>query len=103
MTSGSVARTLLLPGSRVGFLLRKIDQGTDRIFRLVGRLTTSHERRHRYRSAHAPLILAAQLWSWLMLYILGYGLLLWPETGHLGAALKESGSSIFTLGFLSTG
>ncbi len=33
MTSGSVARTLLLPGSRVGFLLRKIDQGTDRIFR----------------------------------------------------------------------
>ena len=27
LTSGSVARTLLLPGSRVGFLLKKIDQG----------------------------------------------------------------------------
>ncbi len=103
MTSGSVARTLLLPGSRVGFLLRKIDQGTDRIFRLVGRLTPTHERRSRYRSVHAPLILAAQLWSWLVLYLLGYALLLWPQTRHLGPALKESGSSLFTLGFAATG
>ena len=67
LTSGSVARTLLLPGSRVGFLLKKIDQGTDRIFRLVGRMISTHERRSRYRSVHAPLILAAQLWSWLAL------------------------------------
>jgi hypothetical protein len=103
LTSGSVARTLLLPGSRVGFLLGKIDQGTDRLFRLIGRLTTSHERRHRYRSVHAPLILAAQLWSWLVLYLVGYALLLWPETGQLAAALKESGSSLLTLGFAATG
>src|SRR2546423_2241748 len=103
LTSASVAKTLLLPGSRVGFLLRKIDQGTDRIFRLVGRFTSTHERRSRYRSMHAPMILAAQLWSWLGLYFLGYALLLFPQTGRLSRALKESGSSLLTLGFAATG
>jgi hypothetical protein len=103
LTSASVAKTLLLPGSRVGFLLRKIDQGTDRIFRLVGRFTSTHERRSRYRSMHAPMILAAQLWSWLGLYFLGYALLLLPQTGRLDRALKESGSSLLTLGFAATG
>jgi hypothetical protein len=103
VTSGSVARTLLLPGSRVGVLLRKIDQGTDRIFRLVGHFVSTHERRSRYRSMHAPMILAAQLWSWLGLYFLGYALLLWPQTGRLSRALKESGSSLLTLGFAATG
>lgn len=101
--SASVARTLLLPGSRVGFILRKIDQGTDRVFRVIGRLTSSAERRHRYRTVHAPMILATQLWSWLALYVAGFALLLWPQTHDLSLALKESGSSIFTLGFLSTG
>jgi hypothetical protein len=103
MTSGSVGRTLLLPGSRVGFLLRKIDQATDRIFRMTGRMISTHERRSHYRAVHAPLILAAQLTSWLALFLLGFALLLWPQTGNLGAALKESGSSLFTLGFAATG
>jgi hypothetical protein len=103
LTSVSVAKTLLLPGSRVGFLLHKIDQGTDRIFRLVGRFTSTHERRSRFRSMHAPMILAAQLWSWLGLYFLGYALLLLPQTGQLSRALKESGSSLLTLGFAATG
>src|SRR5262249_6651976 len=35
-------------------------------------------------------------------YLLAYGLMLWPATGGLGAALRESGSSLFTLGFAST-
>src|SRR3981189_3023356 len=99
LTTVSVAKTLPLPGSRVGVRLKKIAQGTDRIFRLVGRFTSTHERRSRYRSVHAPMILAAQLWSWLLLYLLGYALLLWPLAGQLARALKESGSSLLTLGF----
>lgn len=102
MTSVSVARTLLLPGSRVGFLLRGIDQLTDRMFRLAGRFGATPERRHRMRSIHAPLILALQLWSWLALYLAGFALMLWPVVGSPGAALRESGSSLFTLGFAAT-
>ena len=103
LTSGSVARTLLLPGSHVGFLLKEIDQSTDKIFRAASRLLDTHEARHRLRTVHAPLILAVQLWSWLVLYLVGFALLLWPETHSLGRALKEAGSSLLTLGFAVTG
>jgi hypothetical protein len=102
LTSGSVARALLLPGSHVGFLLYKIDQTTDRLFRLATRRMESHASRSRIRSVHAPVILAAQLWSWLALYLVGYALMLWPITHRLGSALRESGSSLLTLGFAAS-
>lgn len=102
LATRSVARTLLLPGSRVGFLLRGIDQGTDRIFRVVGRLGFDHQRRHEIRAMHAPIILAVQLGSWLALYLLGFSLLLWPITHTLREAFRESGSSLLTLGFAAT-
>jgi hypothetical protein len=50
----------------------------------------------------APLILAVLLVCWLAAYLVGFGLLLWPETRNLAAALRESGSSLLTLGFAST-
>jgi hypothetical protein len=101
-TTRSVARTLLLPGSRVGALLRLIDQGTDRLFRVMAHLRMEVDRRHRIRSIHAPLILAIQLWSWLALYLLGFALLLWPVAGSFGTGLREAGSSLLTLGFAAT-
>jgi hypothetical protein len=102
MTSASVVRTLLLPGSRVGFLLARIDEGTDRLFRLVTRHIGSLEGRSRARSLQAPLILVVQLWSWLALYLVGFALMLWPITHGLVSALRESGSSLVTLGFVAS-
>ena len=78
LTSRSVARTLLMPGSRVGLLLKWTDEATDRVFRLTARFVDGHERRARFRAVHAPLILAIQLWTWLALYGLAFALLLWP-------------------------
>ena len=102
LTSLSVTRTLLLPGSRAGFLLRGIDQATDRVFRLAGRMGAGYVRRHHLRAFHAPLILAVQLWSWLTLYLVGFSIMLWPVAGSLGGALREAGSSLLTLGFAAT-
>ena len=47
-------------------------------------------------------MLAGLLISWLVAYLIGFGLVLWPVVGDLAAALRESGSSLFTLGFAST-
>lgn len=102
LTSRSVARTLLLPGSRVGLLLKFTDDATDRVFRLIARFVDGHERRSRFRSVHAPLILAIQLWTWLALFGLAFALLLWPVLHHFSAALRESGSSLLTMGFAAT-
>ena len=102
LTSASVVRALLLPGSRLGLLLGGIDRVTDRLFRLGTRWIGTHEARSRVRALHAPLILALQLWSWLVLYLVGFALLLWPITHGMGSALRESGSSLVTLGFAAT-
>jgi len=103
LTSRSVARTLLMPGSRVGLLLKWTDEATDRVFRLTARFVDGHERRARFRAVHAPLILAIQLWTWLALYGLAFALLLWPVLHHFSAALRESGSSLLTMGFAAPG
>lgn len=102
LTSRSVARTLLLPGSRVGLLLKWTDEATDRVFRLIDRFVDGHERRSRFRSVHAPVILAIQLGTWLALYGLAFALLLWPVLHHFSAAVRESGSSLLTMGFAAT-
>jgi hypothetical protein len=101
-TSASVLRTLVVPGGRAGLVLRGVDRATDRVFRLAASWARTAESRHHLFQAQAPLILAVTLFVWLAGYLLAYALLLWPQTGHLSAAMREAGSSLLTLGFAST-
>ena len=101
-TSISVLKTLVMPGGRVGLLFRIVDRVADRVFRLaVGRLR-GYKRRDRVLAFQAPVVLAGLLTTWLVVYFIGFAFLLWPLVGSLAAALRESGSSLFTLGFAST-
>lgn len=101
-TSASVLQTLVTPGGRVGRLFRTVDMVMDKAFRMAGRLVPRHEQRSRLLAFQAPLVLAVTLISWLTAYLVAFGLLLWPATGNLAGALRESGSSLFTIGFAST-
>jgi hypothetical protein len=101
-TSASVLRTLVVPGGRAGLTLRSVDRGMDAIFRLAAASTRSAITRHHLLQAQAPVMLAAVLVVWLIAYLFSFALLLWPQTGSLAAAVREAGSSLFTLGFAST-
>jgi hypothetical protein len=101
-TSASVLATLIMPGGHVGRLVKVVDQATDRVFRLLCRPLKSYEQRHRVLSFHAPIILTTLLACWLLAYLLGFALLLWPAVGSFEPALREAGSSLLTLGFAST-
>ena len=101
-TSISVLKTLVMPGGRIGFLYRTVGSVVDRAFRLAVRRLPGYERRDRVLALQAPVVLAGLLISWLVAYLVGFGLLLWPGVGALPAALRESGSSLLTLGFAST-
>lgn len=103
LTAANVLKALVMPGGQVSRLVKAVDQGTDRLFRPVSRRVSDVRVRHRILSFHAPLILATLLGAWLMLFLLGFALLLWPLTHNLGHAFREAGSSLFTLGFASTG
>jgi hypothetical protein len=50
-------------------------------------------------ASETAVTLGVLLVCWLAGYLLAYGLLLWPGDKGLGRALRESGSSLFTLGF----
>jgi hypothetical protein len=101
-TAASILQTLVTPGGRVGRLFRTVDKITDQAFRLMTRPLSDYHKRYRLLAYQAPVTLAVALFSWLGAYLLAFGLLLWPINLSLGASVRESGSSLFTLGFAST-
>jgi hypothetical protein len=94
----SIISTLVIPRGRVGFM-KIADRAVDWVYRKVARTLGSYERRDALLAGEPVVILAVMLVCWLVGYALGYGLLLWPSDHGLGRALRESGSSLFTLGF----
>jgi hypothetical protein len=101
-TSISVLKTLVMPGGRIGHLYKTVGRTVDSLFRLAVHRVAGYEHRDRVLAFQAPVVLAGMLISWLLAFLLGFGLLLWPMVGDLAAALRESGSSLLTLGFAST-
>lgn len=101
-TSYSVLCTLVIPGGRAGLALRTVDGGVDAFFRTAASHRHRAASRHRLLQAQAPVILVAMLGAWLVGYLVAFALLLWPQAHDFSGALRESGSSLLTLGFAST-
>ena len=70
-----------------------------RIFLVFANRTKSYEGKDRILAFEAPTALLVMMVTWLFLFLIGYGLMLWPFTGEFWGAMRESGSSLLTLGF----
>ena len=100
-TASSVIKTLLIPrasrsafGSSLGWLVRGF-------FRKITTRVEGLRQRERILAASGPTWLISLLVTWLASLYVGFALLLWPlKWGGFPSALEESGSSIFTLGFI---
>jgi len=101
-TWSSVIRTLIVPRGLPSTLPRLIARYSGWIFLFIARRFDSYEERDRVLAFQAPTYLLLLLSTWMLLFLVGFGLLLWPFVVSLPRALLESGSSIFTLGFAST-
>jgi hypothetical protein len=62
----------------------------------------AYERKDQVLAGQGAVVLVAQLITWLVAFELGYALILWPFVHGFPQALRETGSSMFTLGFAST-
>jgi hypothetical protein len=100
-TSSSVLRQLVIPRARLGPIGRAVDRAVDMAFRVATRRVTSYAGRDSILAAQAAGFLVVQLAVWLAAYLIGFALLIWPATHHIGVAFRESGSSMFTLGFIA--
>ncbi len=94
----NVTVTLVIPRGRVGFI-KVVDRHIDRVYSAAGRLVRSWERRDAMLASQPVVTLGVLLFIWLAGFLVGYALLLWLPGGSFDDALRESGSSLFTLGF----
>jgi hypothetical protein len=98
-TTVSVMRTLIIPRASLGRIGRVVDTVVDKTFVLLTHRMTSYEDRDNVLAAQAAVYLLTLLAVWLAAFTTGFAFLLWPTTHNIGAAFRESGSSMFTLGF----
>ncbi len=94
----NVAFTLVIPRGRVGFI-KVVDRLVDRAYTACGRFVRTWERRDALLASQPVVTLGLLLFTWLAGFVVGYGLLLWLPGGSFPGALREAGSSLFTLGF----
>lgn len=101
--TSSVVRTLVVPRVLKSKLTETTLALTLAPFRLIARRSGSYESRDRILAWAGPLSIVVTLLVWLAGYLVGYTLMLYGLSAmQLTTALREGGSSLFTLGFAST-
>jgi len=94
----SVAWTLVIPRGRLG-IQKHLDRAIDGAYVAIAKHLGSFDQRDRLLASEPAALLAALLLTWLVGLILGFALVLWPIDTSFPDALREAGSSMFTLGF----
>jgi hypothetical protein len=94
-------RSLVLPRGSVVVLTRIIWTSTRGVFDLLARACTTYEGRDRVMALYAPLTLLVQPAVWLLMVLAGF-MMMFHALGVASwrVAFAESGSSLFTLGFV---
>lgn len=103
-TATSVLYTLVIPRaypSRLSvFISRRVVRRASMV--LADRFS-SYETKDRILSLAGPISLLSLFLGWLLLYLVGYALVGWPLShASFLTSLRESGSSVFTVGFMSS-
>ena len=102
VTALSVLTTLVVPRRTESRFAVAVMKSVRRPFTAVATRSSSYLFRDRLLAPVAPLALIVLLVSWLLAFLVGYGLAIFAVTHlTLGTALREAGSSLFTLGFAS--
>jgi hypothetical protein len=94
----NVAITLVIPRGRIGFI-KVVDGLVDKVYLAAGHLVRTWERRDALLASQPVATLGLLLVTWLAGFLVGFALLLWLPGGSFAGALREAGSSLFTLGF----
>ncbi len=100
--TANIVRTLVIARARRTVLFDAVDQGVDFVFRMASWPLRTYERKDTLLAAQGAAVVLVQLMTWLLGYELAYALLLVPTVHWFPTALREAGSSMFTLGFVYT-
>ena len=100
-TTLSLMRTVVVPRALRSTISSAVSAAVIGTATAIARLRRSFRWRDSILAWVGPTILLCQLLTWLLLYLVAYGLLIYGVGGHesLGDSLRQSGSSLLTLGF----
>lgn len=98
-TAASVVKTFMIPHATRAHINRVMVMVVYGAAKIAATRVNDLERRERIYALVGPVYLVSLLATWLACLLLGFALLLWPSAGSFPVALRESGSSLFTLGF----
>lgn len=101
-TSASVFTTLLVPRAKQSRTAAVSARSVQAVVRWWARQAKDFPRTDRRLAAIGPLVLVVQLLAWSVTFCLGFALLLLPHVDSFATALRESASSMLTLGFATT-
>ena len=103
-SASSLIRTLVVPRALISKLSVIVARRVVRkSFLFLAARFNDYETKDKILAYSAPVSLIVLLIVWLGLFGLGYSLILWALVdGQFSDALREVGSSLFTLGFLSS-
>ncbi len=102
VTTLSLMRTVVIPRALRSIISDAVSAVVVGIATGVSRLRRSYPKRDGTLAWTGPTIIIAQLVTWLVMYLLAYGLLIYGASGSdLGESVRQAGSSLFTLGFAS--
>jgi hypothetical protein len=102
VTMADVVRRLVIPRARASALSRAVDAVVDGLFQSVVRRLPDYQDKDRVLAGEPAVFLLMRLGVLLLAFEIGYALLLWPWTDGFATALREAGSSLFTLGFVAS-
>jgi hypothetical protein len=102
-TASSVIRTLIVPRALRSLITQAVFVAVVGAFHEVAHRFKRYDSRDALLAWSGPVSILANLVVWLLMFLVGYALLLAGFSDiDYSTALREAGSSLFTLGFAST-
>ncbi|MGH2755845.1 MAG: hypothetical protein ACRDLB_15625 [Actinomycetota bacterium] len=97
----SMGKTLIVPRATTSKIAAIVTTLVRRVFLFISNRFETYAAKDDLLVLQGPVLLMAILFTWLSMFFLGYALILWPLIGGFADSLRESGSSLLTLGFAS--
>jgi hypothetical protein len=102
-TASSVLRTLVVPRGVLSWFSETVLDVVVRASRVIADRVSDFDRRDNILAWAAPMSLMALLFGWILSFWIGFSLLDFGFTHFtVGAAMRQAGSSIATLGFAAS-
>ena len=98
-SAGSVIGTLIVPRSVASWLTKRVDELVNAVYVLITDHVRSFRRRDRIMATHAAAVLLCQIAAWLVMFFVGFSLILWPTVhGGISTAFGTAGPALWEIG-----